>query len=150
MIHTVLVAPTSRVSLCNQCSNTRFCKACILHPASVPSIHRYNVIKCSAVTATPPAPSASSRIDDSTNLPNWQQALAELDKKEGRKLMVAQTAPAVRVAISETLGLPPGTVTAKQMVTGLRMLGFDHVFGEQRTADHAALQTDEKKRIELN
>jgi len=42
--------------------------------------------------------------------------------------MVVQTAPAVRVAIAETLGLAPGEVTAGQMVTGLRQLGFDYVF----------------------
>ena len=43
--------------------------------------------------------------------------------------MVAQTAPAVRVAISETLGLPPGTIKPGQLVTGLKKLGFDYVFG---------------------
>jgi iron only hydrogenase large subunit-like protein len=52
-------------------------------------------------------------------------------KQQGRKLMVAQTAPAVRVAIAETLGLPPGAVKPGQLVTGLKMLGFDYVFGEQ-------------------
>jgi iron only hydrogenase large subunit-like protein len=46
--------------------------------------------------------------------------------------MVVQTAPAVRVAIAETLGLAPGEVTAGQLVSGLRMLGFDYVFGERR------------------
>lgn len=47
--------------------------------------------------------------------------------------MVAQIAPAVRVAISEAFGLPPGAVTIGQIVTGLKQLGFDYVFGEQRT-----------------
>ena len=45
-------------------------------------------------------------------------------------MMVCQVAPAVRVAIAETCGLPPGSVTVGQVVTGLRMLGFDFVFGE--------------------
>jgi NADH-quinone oxidoreductase subunit G len=49
--------------------------------------------------------------------------------KQG-KLMVAQIAPAVRVAIAETAGLAPGDVTVGQLVTALRMLGFDYVFGE--------------------
>ncbi len=44
--------------------------------------------------------------------------------------MIAQIAPAVRVAIAETMGLPPGAVTIGQLVTGLRQLGFDYVFGE--------------------
>jgi iron only hydrogenase large subunit-like protein len=45
---------------------------------------------------------------------------------------VVQVAPAVRVAIAETMGLAPGEVKVGQMVTALRMLGFDYVFGEQR------------------
>jgi hypothetical protein len=44
--------------------------------------------------------------------------------------MIAQIAPAVRVAIAETMGLNPGDVTVGQLVAGLRMLGFDYVFGE--------------------
>ena len=42
--------------------------------------------------------------------------------------MVVQTAPAVRVAIGEELGLAPGAVSTGQMVAGLKALGFDHVF----------------------
>lgn len=45
-------------------------------------------------------------------------------------MVIAQIAPAVRVAIAETLGLNPGDVTIGQLVTGLRQLGFDYVFGE--------------------
>lgn len=54
-------------------------------------------------------------------------------KKEGKdpnKVVVAQIAPAVRVAIAETMGLAPGEVTVGQLVTGLRQLGFDYVFGK--------------------
>lgn len=58
------------------------------------------------------------------------------DKPKGeRRLMVIQTAPAVRVAIAETLGLAPGEVSTGQLVAGLRRLGFDYVFGE--SAPHA-------------
>lgn len=46
--------------------------------------------------------------------------------------MIAQIAPAVRVAIAETMGLAPGEVTVGQMVTGLRQIGFDYVFGERQ------------------
>lgn len=42
--------------------------------------------------------------------------------------MVCVTAPAVRVAIGEELGLGPGTVTTGQMVQAQRRLGFDFVF----------------------
>jgi len=46
--------------------------------------------------------------------------------------MVAQIAPAVRVAIAETVGLAPCDVKVGQLVTALTMLGFDYVFGECR------------------
>ena len=35
----------------------------------------------------------------------------------------------MRVAIAETAGLAPGEVTVGQLVTGLRQLGFDYVWG---------------------
>nr|WNF20777.1 hydrogenase [synthetic construct] len=76
----------------------------------------------------PPAPAPKA--------PHWQQTLDELAKpKEQRKVMIAQIAPAVRVAIAETMGLNPGDVTVGQMVTGLRMLGFDYVFDTLFGAD---------------
>eukprot|EP00878_Enallax_costatus_P003750 GHUV01003966.1.p1 GENE.GHUV01003966.1~~GHUV01003966.1.p1 ORF type:complete len:391 (+),score=137.76 GHUV01003966.1:476-1648(+) len=62
--------------------------------------------------------------------------MQELGKpKEKRHLMIAQVAPAVRVAIAETIGLNPGDVTIGQLVTGLRMLGFDYVFDTLFGAD---------------
>ena len=44
-----------------------------------------------------------------------------------RKHVCVQVAPAVRVAIAETLGLAPGATTPKQLAEGLRRLGFDEV-----------------------
>jgi iron only hydrogenase large subunit-like protein len=49
--------------------------------------------------------------------------------------LVAQTAPAVRVAIAETVGLPPGSVAPGQLVAGLRRLGFKRVFDVALGAD---------------
>ncbi len=55
------------------------------------------------------------------------------DKPKGeRKVMIAQVAPAVRVAISECFGLAPGATTANQLAEALRRLGFDIVYGKQR------------------
>lgn len=42
--------------------------------------------------------------------------------------MVVITAPAVRVAIGEELGLAPGTVSTGQMVAAQRALGFNYAF----------------------
>ncbi len=51
------------------------------------------------------------------------------------KYVVVQTAPAVRAAIGEEFGLPPGTSVTGKMVAGLRQMGFDKVFDTDFTAD---------------
>jgi NADH-quinone oxidoreductase subunit G/NADP-reducing hydrogenase subunit HndD len=48
---------------------------------------------------------------------------------------VVQTAPAVRVALGEALGMPPGEIVTGQMAAALRALGFDRVFDTDFTAD---------------
>lgn len=49
--------------------------------------------------------------------------------------VVVQIAPAVRVALGEAFGLPPGTITMGRMVAALRRLGFAQVFDTSFTAD---------------
>jgi iron only hydrogenase large subunit-like protein len=61
--------------------------------------------------------------------------------KEERKVMIAQIAPAVRVAIAEAIGLNPGEVSVGQLVAGLRQLGFDYVFGESCTLQRSSSTT---------
>ncbi|MGB9770640.1 MAG: NADH-dependent [FeFe] hydrogenase, group A6 [Candidatus Kapaibacteriota bacterium] len=51
------------------------------------------------------------------------------------KHVVIQTAPSIRVAIGEEFGLPPGNSMTGQMVTALRMIGFDRVFDTNFAAD---------------
>lgn len=51
------------------------------------------------------------------------------------KHVVLQTAPAVRVALGEEFGMPPGSVVTGQMVAAIRRLGFDKVFDTDFTAD---------------
>jgi len=51
------------------------------------------------------------------------------------KTVVAQIAPAVRVAIGELFGLPPGESTRGQMVAALKRLGFDRVYDTSFSAD---------------
>ncbi len=43
---------------------------------------------------------------------------------------MAQTAPAVRVSIGEEVGMDPGSVTTGKLVSALKGLGFDYVYGE--------------------
>lgn len=70
-------------------------------------------------------------------------ALTEMDRKydvwralnNPKKTVVVQTAPAVRVAIGEPFGMPPGSIATGKMVSALRMLGFDAVFDTDFAAD---------------
>jgi len=57
--------------------------------------------------------------------------------KEGpdAKICAVQIAPAVRVALAESFGLPPGTDLTGKIYTALRRLGFDAVFDTNFSAD---------------
>ncbi|MGO9413023.1 MAG: NADH-dependent [FeFe] hydrogenase, group A6 [Spirochaetia bacterium] len=52
-----------------------------------------------------------------------------------KKTVVVQTAPAIRAALGECFGYPPGTLVTGKMVTALRQMGFDRVFDTNFTAD---------------
>ncbi|NLK97274.1 NADH-dependent [FeFe] hydrogenase, group A6 [Defluviitalea saccharophila] len=58
------------------------------------------------------------------------EALANPDK-----VVIVQTAPAVRAALGEEFGLEPGTLVTGKMVAALRRLGFDYVFDTDFAAD---------------
>ncbi len=51
------------------------------------------------------------------------------------KVVVVQTAPAVRVALGEEFGMEPGSIVTGKMVAALRRLGFDYVFDTDFAAD---------------
>ncbi len=51
------------------------------------------------------------------------------------KKVIIQTAPAVRVALSEEFGLPDGEPITGKLVAGLRRLGFDAIFDTNFGAD---------------
>ena len=54
---------------------------------------------------------------------------------DGTKHVVVQTAPAVRVALGEDLGVETGSRVTGKMVTALKRLGFDSVLDTDFTAD---------------
>lgn len=66
-------------------------------------------------------------------VPHWRRVTKELEAK--RRPLAVQVAPAVRVSIGEELGLGPGKVTTGQIVSALRLLGFDFVFDTNFAAD---------------
>ncbi|MBK5240435.1 NADH-dependent [FeFe] hydrogenase, group A6 [Clostridium sp.] len=61
---------------------------------------------------------------------NVWDAIADPDK-----IVVVQTAPAIRAALGESFGLEPGTLVTGKMVSALRALGFDYVFDTDFAAD---------------
>ena len=56
------------------------------------------------------------------------------------KHVVVQTAPAIRAALGECFGYPPGTLVTGKMTTALRRLGFDAVFDTNFAADVTILE----------
>lgn len=57
-----------------------------------------------------------------------------------KKTVIAQIAPAVRVAIGEMFGIKPGTVLTGQIVAALKMLGFDKVYDSSFAADLTVIE----------
>jgi iron-only hydrogenase group A len=57
-----------------------------------------------------------------------------------KKHVVVQTAPAIRAALGECFGMPPGTRVTGKMVAALRRLGFDAVFDTNLAADLTILE----------
>ena len=56
------------------------------------------------------------------------------------KHVVVQTAPAIRAALGECFGYPPGTLVTGKMITALRRLGFHAVFDTNFAADLTILE----------
>lgn len=51
------------------------------------------------------------------------------------KVVLVQTAPAIRVALGEEFGMKPGSIVTGKMVAALRAMGFDEIFNTDFTAD---------------
>ncbi|HQA00483.1 MAG TPA: [FeFe] hydrogenase, group A, partial [Phycisphaerae bacterium] len=56
------------------------------------------------------------------------------------KTVVAQIAPAVRVALGESFGMAPTSVVTGQIVAALKAIGFDRVFDTSFTADLTVIE----------
>jgi NADH-quinone oxidoreductase subunit G/NADP-reducing hydrogenase subunit HndD len=56
------------------------------------------------------------------------------------KFVVIQDAPAVRAALGEEFGYPPGTLVTGKMLAAARQLGFDRVFDTNFAADLTILE----------
>ncbi len=76
-----------------------------------------------------------------------QKCLSERDETDklrkilhSDKIVVFQTAPAVRVSLGEEFGLKPGTNVEEKMVSALRMIGGDYVFDTTFGADLTVME----------
>ncbi len=69
-------------------------------------------------------------ITERSEIADVWKALSDSDK-----VVVVQTAPAVRVAIGEEFGMPDGTQATGKMTAALRRLGFAKVFDTDFSAD---------------
>jgi len=66
------------------------------------------------------------------------------------KVVVVQTAPAVRAALGEEFGLEPGTLVTGKMVAALRQLGFNYVFDTDFAADLTIMEEGTELLTRLN
>jgi len=68
-----------------------------------------------------------------TEVNNVRKVWRALNNKD--KVVIVQTAPAVRAALGEEFGMAPGTNVTGKLATALRLLGFDKVFDTNFAAD---------------
>lgn len=61
-----------------------------------------------------------------------------------KKKVVAQIAPAVRVALGEMFGMEPGTIEIGRIVAALKALGFDQVYDTSFAADLTVIEEAEE------
>lgn len=73
-----------------------------------------------------------------TEVNNTSKVWDALDDTD--KVVIIQTAPAIRAALGEEFGLEPGTVVTGKMVSALHALGFHKVFDTDFAADLTILE----------
>jgi NADP-reducing hydrogenase subunit HndD len=98
----------------------------VIGPAFASELGDVVCVQCGQCSAVCPV----GAISEKDNIDLVWQAL-----DDPKKHVVVQTAPAIRAALGECFGYPPGTLVTGKMVTALRMLGFDKVFDTNFAAD---------------
>lgn len=127
--HQVLVQDRAKCVLCRRCET--ICPVDAIQFVGRGSDTRLMIdpdrcVHCGQCTQVCPA----AAIVEKTAVDAVREAIAAPDK-----VVTVQVAPAVRVAIGEAFGLPPGTNLIGRLCTALRRLGFDAVFDTDFAAD---------------
>jgi NADP-reducing hydrogenase subunit HndD len=134
-----LVRDTSKCILCRRCvavcgevqgvaamfpQNRGF--ESVIGPAFCNDLDSVVCVQCGQCAAVCPV----GAISEKDQIDEVWAALDDPDKH-----VVVQTAPAIRAALGECFGYPPGTLVTGKMVSALRRLGFDAVFDTNFAAD---------------
>ncbi len=138
-----LVRDNNKCILCRRCvavcneqyvsvigANNRGIDTCIGQPFDKPLIET-TCISCGQCTAVCPT-GALVEKDDTDKV--WE-ALGDPSK-----IVVVETAPAVRATLGECFGMPIGTNVEGKMVAALKRLGFDKVFDTNTAADFTIVE----------
>jgi iron-only hydrogenase group A len=100
--------------------------ASVIGPAFASSLSDVVCVQCGQCAAVCPVGAIGERDEIS-------KVWAALE--DPSKTVVVQTAPAIRAALGECFGYPPGTLVTGKMVSALRQMGFDRVFDTNFAAD---------------
>lgn len=95
-------------------------------PAFGKGLNTVACVQCGQCAAVCPV----GAIREKSHIMRVHQAL-----DDPRLTVIVQTAPAIRAALGECFGYPPGTLVTGKMTAALRRLGFHAVFDTNFTAD---------------
>jgi iron-only hydrogenase group A len=103
----------------------------VIGPAFTRDLKEVPCVQCGQCAAVCPV----GAITEKSCLPAIWKAL-----EDPAKTVLVQTAPAIRAALGEEFGFPPGTRTTGKMAAALRRIGFDGVFDTNFAADLTILE----------
>ncbi len=98
----------------------------VIGPAFAGDLDGVTCVQCGQCAAVCPVGAITERS-------HMEAVWAALDNPA--KTVIVQTAPAIRAALGEEFGYPPGTRVTGRMTTALRQMGFDAVFDTNFAAD---------------
>jgi iron-only hydrogenase group A len=98
----------------------------VIGPAFCSELDEVVCVQCGQCAAVCPV----AAINEADHMAAVWEALDDPNKH-----VVVQTAPAIRAALGECFGYPPGTLVTGKMTAALRRLGFDGVFDTNFAAD---------------